>query len=266
MKKLIIALAFLSCFSPLVSHAVAQVEISDGSIKSLYHMEDQIDSSGNGFTLTNVGTTEQIGQLRNGMSASSSPATNERASSTAMDISADYTVGLWIKPLQDLSAGDGSFIKKFDGANREGFFWGNVCAGGNWEWRHNGVCVMLFPTSTPAINVWHWYVITRNGSAGTFFIDNVPVKNFTDANATNANADVFFNGDAANAYFKDIMEDEVFFETSYMPTSTRTALWNAGVGAEVCVTVGCANNIIVTQTFTVRNVMRQVVTNQSVIR
>lgn len=245
-NSLLIILGLLA-FAP---SADAVVEIPSSTVKSLYHMEDTADSSGNGYNRTDkAGGAYATGKLSNayytaGVGTSS-------ANTAAWDTSGDYTIGFWFKATSTWDAGNSGhamFGKRTSPASGNGetaFGHGQQCtSAGNQEWVHGNAgasCPINYAQSYTG-GTWYWLVVTRDVSDGyiDFYVDNV--LKATAANTTSTNPGGPFElGYFGSAYSSaNFAIDELFFTNTRLSTSTRDSLYNSGNGAEICVTDGCS--------------------------
>ncbi len=220
-----------------------RVEVSN--VVGLYHFEDTSDASGNARHLTSWGTGSTEGKLSTaGITQGSGYWT---VSSSAMDLSGDFSIGFWMKPMEALN--DTSLVgRTTGGTSNDAVMYGAQCAGNNFEFRHNGTCKGNFSYSL-ATSTWYWVTVLRSGSIVDYYVDNVRQHSFTDSATTNYSTDLQVNG--LNADYKHSWHiDELFLSTSRISTSTRNALWNSGSGAEVCTTAGCGTANLLSGTIT----------------
>ncbi len=227
----------------------SQVEISNGSITGLYHFEDGSDTSGNLHHLTPSGSKYVQGKLSG--AGDTEGAGYWRASSSAMDISGDFTVGFWIRAQVGLN--DTPFIDKIDsgGSSREGFYYGNTCAANQIEFKHNNACHNS--AYTISTDTWYWFLVARTGSNVDYYVNNSKVFSFSDSETGNISRDICIGalglaGGGCSSYNHAYYLDELFFDNTRLPTSTLDALWHGGLGAEVCTTQGCSGENILSGT------------------
>ncbi len=227
-----------------------QVEINDGSITGLYHFDNTTDSSGYGRNLTNTSGTTFVGGLLSN-AASFAGGAFLKASSSAMDISGDFTVGFWIRAQVGLN--DTPFIDKIDsgGSSREGFYYGNTCAANQIEFKHNNACHNS--AYTISTDTWYWFLVARTGSNVDYYVNNSKVFSFSDSETGNISRDICIGalglaGGGCSSYNHAYYLDELFFDNTRLPTSTLDALWHGGLGAEVCTTAGCGTTNIISST------------------
>lgn len=266
-QKLIAYVLVASSFLlPATSYAV--VEISDGSVKALYHLEDAVDASGNGYNLSNyqsVGFT--AGKLGNGADYGSTFNNNgsglyqnfKQLVTTGFNLSAsgNWTISTWFKP------NDGVVSSAYDDGN-------NIFSLGRNDTKNEflvtatkskiGINMLAVGVANSEASASYtldnatWYLMTaiKNGNAMSLYINGSFVVAATDGviNGSACGADCAINGlligaiginnsDNYSVRHADTMFDEFVVTTSAISSSTLSALYNAGSGDEVCVTVGC---------------------------
>ncbi len=228
--------------------ASATVYIPSSSVTALYHFEDASDSSGNGRNLTASGTAYVTGWFGN---AGDTQGTGWfRASSSAMDLSSDFSIGFWINAQATLDD-DAVISRRSAGADSiEQISRAQACAAGVLEFVDGTPpCEMQYTTSSPPVGAWQWHLLTRTGSSVEWYVNNTIVTSGSDSDTTNFTTDICVNGRSANvnpvcnaAALGDFHIDELFFMNTRISTSTRNALWNSGSGDTICVTVGCTSS------------------------
>ncbi len=228
------------------STPTAKLEISDGSVKTLYHFNNQdlTDSSGNGNNGTQGATpvtftpASRLGAYA--MATNGGTGSFNSVSST-MDLSGDFSIGFWLDPQASLN-GSYFIYKNTPGTNNNtGISYGVSCTGGNLEFIHSGTCDNNF-AYTLATGTWYWILAERHGSSQDFYVNDVLKSNVTDATSSNNGSNTYFNGEAGGSGKGNFTMDEAFFTNSAISTSTRDLLYASGTGAEICLTSGCANS------------------------
>ena len=246
-----IALSLL--LSPL--SALAVVEISDGTIKALYSLEDTTDDSTLGHTLVNVGAAFAAGKLSNAAITTSSQSDVLYATSTA-DLTVTTASSSWagwvyqesqpaelMVPFGKLFSDDsaGHMVYWDNGSNRLIYI---VRKADNSGW------VTVTASNFGALSVDTWYFVHAYHDANADVI-GISVNNGV-ANTTafadgirdnNSRLGIGAQQSAATTWFRfwDGMVDELLLMKDRTLTSTElTNLYNGGSGDEVCVTVGCS--------------------------
>jgi len=228
------------------STPAAQLELSDGSVKALYHFNNQdlTDSSGNGRNGTQGGTPVTFTPgARLGPYAMATNGGNGsfNSVSSTMDLSGDFSIGFWLYPQASLN-GSYFIYKNTPGTNNNtGISYGVSCTSGNLEFVHNGVCDNNF-AYTLATSTWYWILVERHGSSQDFYVNDILKNNVTDATSSNIGSNTYFDGEAGGTGKGNFVMDETFFTNAAISTSTRDLLYASGTGAEICVTSGCANS------------------------
>jgi len=241
--------------APLSSFAT--LEISDGNVSALYHFSDEVDSSGNANTLTNVGsitfsTTSILstGAVLNGTDqyfytdAPVSTQTDNWGFAGWVYVS-DTTVADTVfhnGPLDQspsdtgysLGIGDGSFDGVSEGNNAiglaNGVAWKDFAQSlGGTGWKH---LVMQRSSGT-----WYLYV---NGTESATTFSGAP-------SAPTENTLIGTLGTVTPALLGATIDEFVFIDRPFT-SDEIAALYNSGSGNEVCVTVGCASTSTPTST------------------
>jgi len=227
----------------------AAVEISDGSVKALYHLEDTVDASGNGFNLTNNNSaTFTTGKLANAVDGGNTN-TNKflRVVNDLGITGGNASIALWVKITGTIGSGFWTFTQQADNGNDVAYaidYDGN--GGGtpiiNWCRRRLGVgngCI----TESIALTVGTWYhlAITYDGTNVRAYRNNSLIGTVADSgNGSGAFVDGFtILADRDGANPTSGLIDETIVLSTALSTSTLTLLYNGGTGAEVCVSVGC---------------------------
>lgn len=252
----ILAVLVLAILIPKISFGA--VEISDGSVKALYHLEDVVDSSGGANNLTNNGSTGFVaGKLNNAVDfggvnsgkylyINSNPVASFDGSmsvsfwikvGTAPALSSEYNVvtsayqttggGIFLKYGQD---GTGYYMRaeRYNGTNDDNIFY-YVDFGSTW---HHVVYTYDYP----------------NSKLGTLYVDGVARGTSTGHNGGTMGYSTAFdlgteappNRGATSHMFAGLL-DEVVYTNNVIATTTVEVLYNNGDGNEVCVSVGCAS-------------------------
>lgn len=247
MRNYTIAAVLVGSFL-IFSPVLAAVEISDGSVKALYHLEDTVDSSGNGNNLTNNNSvTFSAGKLSNGATTGASNSTKDLVKASSLGIVTTTTINVWYKNITAVN-GDGSDVlalysntvprRKFqiyswnDGTTHTRF------SSGSSADDNCGVNV----THTLSTSDYEMLTVTYNGSTVEGFINGVSQGTNSCSGTQGSGSDFFaiFSRNSQAATYASGYADEVLVVDKVLSTSTIAALYNSGAGAEVCVTVGCA--------------------------
>jgi len=231
----------------IASPALAVVEISDGSVKALYHFNgDGVDSSGGGFNLTPYGAAvPATGLLGQGYDLPNTTSSYLRTTSRPSDVSDNFTMNCWLYSHDQTQAGDGrALMYNYDtSGGGYGLFNGitdNTHVGGlrgGLGWLDSG----------SNINAAEWKMLTmiRESNTWKWFIDGEPAASTGGTGNPSTILGGGFNvGCGEKLPYKCVQPttgivDECFFAEGVLPTPTLALLYNGGDGAEVCVTVGC---------------------------
>jgi len=259
----LVASSFLLPFS-----ASAVVEISDGSVKALYHLEDAVDASGNGYNLSNYQSVAfSAGKLGNGSDYTAT--FNNRGSGLYQNFkqlvtrgfnlsaSSNWTISTWFKPedvLTSSSYDDGDNIFSLGKNSNKNEFLVTYTAS---KIGINMLAVGVANSDASASYTFSngtWYLMTaiKNGNALSLYINGSFVVAATDGviDGSACGADCAIDGlliggiginnaDNYSTRHADTMFDEFLVTTSAISSTTLASLYNAGAGNEVCTAVGC---------------------------
>ena len=102
----------------IVSTSTAGYELSDGSVKALYHLADLKDTSGEGHRLTNNnGVSFAAGKFGNAADQGSSNSTKYLSADTTLGINGGaITLAAWINP-NSINTGDNVFVYQGNSSN-----------------------------------------------------------------------------------------------------------------------------------------------------
>lgn len=217
--------------------ALAYYEISDGSVKALYHfLNDGVDSSGNGYNLSNVGGTYVTGKLNKAVDFDGS---SHYMTGTNHGIgSGDFTIAYWIN--YDTFQNYIGEVSTTRGAN--GFNAGTQALG-ECVWYANSAERLRCTSDPYTVDVWHFVVYKRESGTLSVYRDNVLIDSASDSinySATTFDLGSTLASDNSHSEFLNGMLDEVVLVNRALTTNEMTALYNAGSGQEVCVTLNCA--------------------------
>ncbi len=229
-------------------------EISDGSVKALYHLEDAIDSSGNGYDLTNNGSTGfNTGKLHNAADFGSNNSTkylqigdNLSITSGAMSMSA------WVK-FNTIASGDQEVVSVVDGGTQVAYgieYTGSIntlyCERNRWN-SVNQVASWTNGGSGLSTDTWYHIVCTYDGSDLRLYVNNDLKAGPTAASGVGSSGAYTGTGVGAHGGYPSgggygkisALIDEVVITNSALSTDKISDLYNNGNGREVCVTAGC---------------------------
>lgn len=264
MKKILAILSVLGMLIPF-SNALAIVQISDGSVKSLWHFDTTpgplVDSSGNANTLIKYGapvasSTALLGQA---YTFTKTAAPNRQffqtSSTVGISTTTDLSIHAWFAPTTLFNhetvveiGGGTSYIIGQGGAS--------IQADGNKflfsqgaEWKDTGCTFTATSTWTmlDAIyrsSVWYFYKdgsvcsgTTATNIPGSFGFNSTSVGGTCSDGVGQCDANSDGNGSV----------DEVAIIQSALATTTITALWSGGTGDTISTTASSSNSNAVTQ-------------------
>lgn len=216
------------------------VEISDGSVKALYHLEDEADSSGGGLNLTNNGVTFSTGKLGDSAYHDNSA---DYLSNSSVDTLKQHTLSLsfWLKTGADQAA--------IIGQRQTNNYKFNLGTAGTIlnvsQYNSNASQDRVVNGATTLGNdQWHFVVVEMNDDYLRTWVDNNFQGYDTESITWMWDSTGVFRigkqGDNATPFVGYI--DELVVKSGSFDTSTRDALYNSGSGAEVCVTAGCGES------------------------
>jgi len=228
----------------------AAVEISDGSIKALYHLEDTVDSSGNGYNLTNNSSvTFTSAKLTNGASTTGS---NYLSVNSDVGIAGGtISMGGWFRTASNPSTARRAIVEQYDDgvdvmyhvtlqnniwAGPTSVVFGRSKAG-------VGDSYVIHCVFTPTPGTWYHVYGMHNSVTGLAEIwkDGVLCASGSGTgNGSHVSSDRTEVGAMEGGNQKWVGQlDEVFIGNVIYSSTTRASLYNSGAGAEICVSAGC---------------------------
>jgi hypothetical protein len=235
----------------------AAVEISDGSVKALYHLDgDSVDSSGNGHNGTDTSITYGPGKLDDAATFNVLNAKISTADSADFDFgSGDFTISLWVN---FVTTGNNKFMgqSQGSGANPKWVFGTAIINSGRLEFYDETNGLSFSQPWTPSTGVWYYVVLKRTGNLWEGFVDNSSIGSQTSAVTIPGVASAFTLGylDGGVNDMKGSEDELVIIKGAALSTSTISALWNSGTGDTVCVSVGCGDPAPTSSTSTAEEV------------
>ena len=225
-------------------------EISDGSIKALYRLEDGTDSSGNGFNLTNNGSTLFTGgKLENAVDFGNSNTSKYLSVANDLGITGgSISFSTWINvatpPATDE---DKLFVTHGDAGTHIWEYLTYSKPGGIFQLqarRHKsgGSADTAAYSITLTPGAWYHVVYTYDGSNVKLYLNNTEVASVaSNGNGASGVSDDFqISGQNNDVHFSGMVDETVVFNTA-ISTTTIYKLYNGGNGKEVCITAGCGN-------------------------
>lgn len=258
-KHWIIAIvATISLIFPSLGYA--HVEISDGSLLGLYHLEeDCVDASGNGENLTENNAQYSVGKLGSfafdgGASNNSRNCYKDDDNPLTLDttqISTEWGVSLWIYTRTSSANMNVWKIATFDtGPLRN-------AVSLNSDFMELQITVFDGPAneyviSGQTLNTWYHVVMNYDGSDFTAYVDGE--LELTQARVITTNAGTWGGGiglltERSNStnynWYKGQIDEVVFLDREF--TADEIAdLYNSGAGEEACSAVGCGTDAATT--------------------
>ncbi|HET9410040.1 MAG TPA: FG-GAP-like repeat-containing protein [Candidatus Sulfotelmatobacter sp.] len=227
------------------------VEISDGSAKALYHLEDTSDSSGNGHTLTNnASTTFNPGILHNAADFGANNTTKYLNDGGLGINGGSISVNSWFK-VTTAPTGQAEIATESDATNNVTYYFpvydgtsGKKLICGRSK-QNVGEDDATY-THDFGTGSWHMATCVYDGSSIYLYADNVLQAS---ASSTGNGSSGGYSCDGIGAGAKSGsgcdarqfsgLVDETVFTNSALSTSTINNLWNSGSGKEACTTSGC---------------------------
>lgn len=249
MRGYTIAAVLISSFF-LATPALAVVEISDGSVKALYHLEDEVDSSGNGYNLTNTGSVSfNSGKLSN--SASTSAGKYLSVVSNLTIDGGDIGICVWaLTTQQPTSEYIVPIFSQFSTGNDVSYTIGYSNNAGHKEvWfirtRDSVAEQGIYYDYTMENDVWYHLCLNYAPSVVEGFIGGSSIGTASaGGNGATATASISVLGTEYNnlggTEWTGQIDEVVVLNRSFTGGEV-TALYNADAGDEVCVDVGCGS-------------------------
>jgi len=219
--------------------AFAAVEISDGSVVALYHLEDEADASGNGYNLTAVGVSFAAAKLSNG--ANFDATTDTLINGNVLGGSQVFSYCAWFNTS---AVGSHQILTLTQAAESNN----NLFLTGTGLIRFEDSLTIY--VGAYSINTDTHVCITKNGAGGAlqFYKDGSLASSTTAGNKTPSSLSIGNDFPPAwNTNFSGWI-DEVVITNNILSSTTISALYNGGAGAEVCVSAGCGAGAPATST------------------
>lgn len=270
-KKIILSLLFSFCFGGLLLPNLtrASFEISDGSVLSLYHLSDGVDSSGNNYNLTSGGTTGVsyvAGKFGNAVSI---PTTNGYLYGGLPVRTTNGSISLWFKTSQSTSADNKTFVANsvfsgfyhidyslsHDDTNKYSFYY---TYGNNQYsyWQSTDTLTTLGHNN----NAWHYLAVKwhyANPNDFSLIVDGVVVPGLWTNGSQTLSEVGGYNGAIGSSYYVAYntnnfggVIDDLAIMSGLISTTTIEGIYNGGDGNEICVIAGCAEEGTTTPTTT----------------
>lgn len=240
MHKLWTGVIAVSLLFPFVANAT--IEISDGSVKALYHFSgDSVDSSGNGYNGSDTNMSYSTGAGKFGQGAGFN-GTSKITLTTLPHTGTPFT-------------GSYNFWFNTSSTARMGLIDHGDTTTNNDEYQPYITAAHKFQTSFAAVggvgtsgtvNDGNYHMGTLTCTTGTCiaYYDGSSLGSFGGGNIqiTNTGTPIRVFGDVyGGAYPYSGYIDEIMITNNALSTSTISQLYNSGTGNDVCTTTGCAD-------------------------
>lgn len=238
-----------------------------------------IDSSGNGYTLTNVNSVAySTGKINNGADFGSSDANKNLSTDSNLGIStydADFSVSLWVKLNTEITSGSYMFIEKILGPStnvlgytiRYEYNSGTIRLRIARE-RHGVIGYYNYYTVTLGTTGWHHIVLTYdndlNGGTMKGYLDNTEITSQTSCAGNGKNDATLITktciGAGWNGYSTGTSDnalaiiDEIGVWNKPLSTTEISSLYNSGYGLQypfTGFTVSVTDAINITESVTI---------------
>lgn len=212
--------------------------------RAVYHLNDLVDSTGNGYTLTNNNTvTLNASGLLGGAADFTSGNTNKSLSvANTLSISTtNYTYDMWLNKYSVTAYGQGPWIHNVSGTNRRYYGYYENSGGASMRFAHEGSPAIQFNVATGWSNsTWHKYTQTYDGTDMRGYLDGtlgntIAVSGNTSAvTATfrlgahqggTAVASLFWQGLIDEARVRSFTASQSWITTEYNNQSDEAGFW-----------------------------------------
>jgi len=238
-RSALTSLAILSFLVGGIGTAYAAYEISDGSVKALYHLEDTVDSSGSGLNLTNQNTaTFDTGKLGDAVYLNG---TNLLYTSTTTGLPNGADARGYAFWIYQTTANVAYSVSHGSAATDEAVQVTTDTDTGDdigIDIYNHGAA----GTSDMNANTWELVICNYPGSGTTVtcYVNNGSADPIDLGYTLNTGESTFRIGNAVSGALKLTGRvDELVILNREFTEEERTELWNEGSGQEICVSVGC---------------------------
>jgi len=231
----------------------AAYEISDGTVKALYHFNgDLVDSSGTGANGTAQGNAAATTNPKLGSGSLNLDGAGDYSAVgdfAALDMgSGNFSISAWVKH-------DGSSTNSYPTIFGPAGTWSAGAYGIRFDNLDAEEFSMHINSATPADpflysptpyseDTWYLYTFVRSGSTVTMYINGTSVASGSYSGAFDFSRSGAFNigwsaWDGANGYWKGQIDEVGIFNKALSGTDILY-LYNSGNGNEICTTASCA--------------------------
>lgn len=231
----------MTVFVPLT---YAALEISDGTVQALYHLDDDVvDASGNGYNGTeNGGISYVAGLLDNAIDLGTGNSTDYMSYSGNLGIAGQgaMSVAFWWKRPSEISSGSDYPWGHRSTTSADRYIQPEYAYNGGTRRITINAANSFIHYNTTLGTDWNHIVITRTAAgAVTLFLNGSSVASGSQGFAT-AGQNHFMAGTESGAAYADGIIDEIVIFNTAIDSDTVDLLYNDGSGNAVCVDEGCA--------------------------
>jgi len=263
MHRRLIAYGFVAVISLLPVVGFAAVEISDGSVIALWHLDgDSVDASGNGYNGTDTGmtypATAKLGTNSARFDGNTYPNNNASVSASLAGIGSNFTINFWVlasstssgdKGLVSMGHWSGTGDLAIDNNNDNGASDDNKLAAGVYNNTPDTQSNSAYWT-TALVNTNSWNMITviqdSVSSKIRILVNGVEDKNTTLSvlNALASESETYLGTFKVGTNYRGFNGylDEVMITNNVVGTTTLASIYNSGFGNVVCTSSGCASS------------------------
>jgi len=222
------------------------VEISDGSVKALYHLENASDTTG-AYDLTNHDSTAFVTSDKLSKAADQGSNNTTKYLSAASNLGVDggpVSLAAWVN-FNSFASGLNIFLQQDSASSQvqHSLIYNSTNHTVTFERNRNSAgYVDITENVTLSTSVWYHFVATYDGTNMRLYRDGSLAAGPTAAsgNGSYGGGNTFDIGAYESGNYPSSAKlDEVLVTNTALPTSTIAALYNGGAGREVCTTTGC---------------------------
>lgn len=255
-KSIILILIFLSFFS-FFNISFASLEISDGSVKGLWHFNgDSVDSSGNGYNGadTSIVYATSSGKLGQGADFNGTNSKINFDNVLGSVLSSSSSVAFWLT--MDANNLDKMILDKFGTYPNPIYLYSDSLSRLQYALGDGVNQGIKYTTSALSIGSYIFVVVSYNNngafSGQKIYINGAEASVGTSGSFTipTNGANSLVAGATINDLYANIKLDELIVFNKVLTQTDIDNLYNLGNGIEVCVSVGCGGASTSTATST----------------
>lgn len=246
-KYLLVFLSLLIFFS--ASNAFASYEISDNSVKALWHFDgDSVDSSGNSHNGTDTNTSYPTSSILNQSLFVSGAGYVMVSSSTDFNKgSSEFSEICWLK--RNATGTVQWILGNIDSIGNETEDW-RFNSDNTFRWlavnSSTGAYVWVNSATSFTDSNWHLFIVQREVDTVRYYFDNVLDSNSVNLSGITLQKNVNDlgigrGGSWGSDYYKGYF-NECFFLNRSLTSQEMIDIYNSGSGQEICVSSGCAGS------------------------